>query len=105
MCAEFKINYPSNVTQSTITSNDAIIAIEIGNLADGIAVCYLDCETEWHWPYHQTLWVTSHEHTVLEITAHPAAGAYHFTNCNPGGYELEIPLVLTNLHLNHMDDF
>jgi hypothetical protein len=101
ICAEFMVDYPDNVIQSTVTRNDDIIGPELGDLASGIGVCYVHCQYNWHWNYHQTLYVTDDTKTRCDIVPHPDLGVYQFTNCNPSGYELEPCKILTHFLLNY----
>ena len=83
MCAEFAIQYPSNVIWSTVTNNDPIISVMLGGLPDAVSVCYNECQYDWIWPFHQRLYVTDSEPSWVEIIAHPEAGQVQFANCSP----------------------
>ena len=100
ICAEFRVLYPANLIQSTVTSNTDIISVTLGDLPAGMSVCYLACQTDWHWPFHQALWVTDATQTMIEIGSHPDAGVYQFANCNDG-YPVEpciaYPAMLINV--------
>ena len=84
ICSEFSVCYPANVIQSTVTWNDPIISVSLGDLANGLSVCYVDCQWGWFWIAHQTLWVTDATKTRCEICPHPDVGVYQFANCSPG---------------------
>jgi hypothetical protein len=84
MCAEFMVSYPSNVITSIVTNNEEINSVVLGDVASGVSVCYIDCQYEWNWPFHQTLYVTSAEKTVAKIVPHPQVGTYQFANCQSG---------------------
>jgi hypothetical protein len=101
ICAEFRVGYPANVIQSTVTWNTAIISVSLGDLPNGLSVCYVDCLWTWHWIAHQTMWVTDPTQTYVEIIAHPDAGVYQFANCEPG-FPVEPCIKLSNFYLNHV---
>ena len=67
MCAEFAVSYPSNVIESTVTQNDAIISVRLGDLPNGVSVCYVVCQYDWNWPFHQTLYVTDFAETNVRV--------------------------------------
>lgn len=92
MCAEFKIEYPSNVIASTVTSNDPIISVAMGDISSGMSVCYVECQWNWHWNFHQTLYVTTADSSIVEIVEHPGVDppAYQFANCDT--FPVEFPL-------------
>jgi hypothetical protein len=102
MCAEFAVSYPSNVIQSTVNSNDAIISVMLGDLPNGVSVCYLTCQYEWNWPFHQTLYVTSDDETDVTIIPHLGVGLYQFANCQPG-YPTELCNIYSDLNINHCE--
>lgn len=101
ICVEFGLNYPSNVIQGTITLNDTLY-----NIApwDYFAVCYRNCQYDWHWIWSQQIYVLDSEQTAIEITVHEDSGVCHFTNCEPG-YPTEPCTKYTNLYINYpLDD-
>lgn len=100
ICNEFMICYPVNVIQSTTTSNTAIISVTLGDLASGMSVCYLLCQYDWFWCFHQTLYVTDATQTLVQICAHPDVGVYQVADCTPGYPTVPCDL-LTNLYLNY----
>ena len=99
ICAEFMVAYPANTIQSTVTWNDAIISVSLGDLPNGLSVCYIDCLWDWHWIAHQTVYVTDPTMTYIEIVGHPDIATYQFANCEPG-FPVEPCIKLTNLYLN-----
>jgi hypothetical protein len=106
ICVEFGIRYPSNVTRSTATFNAPLLS-PLYNLycEDDIcymSVCYVACQWDWHWIFHQSLYVMNSDKTYLEIIPHPYAGAYHFANCEPG-YPIEPCTKLANLYINYTE--
>ena len=88
ICAEFKVQYPTNVIVSDVTENMALNSVTLGDLASGVSVCYINCQYDWNWPFHQTLYVTSAETTRARIVAHPLVGIHQFASCLDG-YPLE----------------
>jgi hypothetical protein len=100
MCAEFMICYPANAIQSTVTANTAIISVSLGTLDTGMSVCYIVCQWDWHWCYHQLLYVTDGTQTNVEICPHPGVGVYQLANCEPG-YPVEPVIIHSMLKLNH----
>ncbi|UCF05492.1 MAG: hypothetical protein JSV33_00200 [bacterium] len=70
MCAQFMISYPPNIIQSTVTTNPAV-AVTQGTLDTGMSVCFQDCQWDWQWPFHQSLYVTDQTPTWIEIVKHP----------------------------------
>jgi hypothetical protein len=84
ICNEFAICYPVNVIQSVVTPNPAIISVTLGDLPSGISVCYIVCQWDWFWCFHQTLYVTDPSQTTVYICAHPDIGVYQIANCEPG---------------------
>jgi hypothetical protein len=81
MCAEFSIQYPGNVIQTTVTRNESIISVELGSLVDGMSVCYKECLSDWNWNYHQTLFVTNSDPSWIEVIPHPDYGGVRFASC------------------------
>jgi hypothetical protein len=99
ICAEFMICYPANVITSTVTKNTAIISVDMGDLGSGWSVCYIECQWNWHWNAHQTLYVSDPTLTTVEICPAPGPGAYQFANCE-SGFPTEPCIKFTNLYLN-----
>jgi hypothetical protein len=91
ICAEFAIQYPSNVIRSTVTSNDALISVTLGDIASGISVCYVQCQYNWYWLYHQLIYVIDDTPTWIEIVKHPDSfiecpsfAPCYYAHCAPG---------------------
>ncbi len=59
---EFAIRYPGNVAPGVIAWNDNV-SIYVGNPQDGISIAYYDCESDWHWAMHQTVYVMNQDPT------------------------------------------
>jgi hypothetical protein len=100
ICAEFRICYPGNTIQSTVTNNDAIISVTLGDLPNGMSVCYSECQVAWHWNFHQTVYVTDATQTYIEICDHPDIATFQFANCEDG-FPTEPCIKFTNLYLNY----
>lgn len=100
MCDEFMVCYPANVIQSTVTWNTPIISVSLGDLASGLSVCYIVCQTDWFWICHQLLYVTDGTPTHVYICDHPDVGAIQYASCEPG-YPVYPNPALTNLYLNY----
>jgi hypothetical protein len=100
ICAEFKVCNPVNVITSTITWNTPIISVTLGDPDTGLSVCYIACQTDWHWIYHRLYYVTDPTQTYIYICAHPDIGTFQFANCEPG-YPIEPCTALTHMYLNY----
>jgi len=100
MCAEFRIAYPANSIESTVTQNDAIVSVTLGTLGEGMSVCYIGCQNTWNWCFHQAMFVTTAETTTIDIIGHPDNGGFIlFADCTPG-YPLSEAVVLCGMQLN-----
>ncbi len=101
MCAEFMLCNPANVITSTVTWNTALISVSLGDLDIGLSVCYVGCQTTWHWIAHRLYYVTDDAaQTKIEICPHPDTGVYSFANCEDG-YPMEPCVKLTHMYLNY----
>jgi hypothetical protein len=99
ICAEFRICYPANVIQSTVTWNDPIISVSLGDLPSGLSVCFVSCQYGFLWICHQACYVTDTEPAFIEVCAHPDVGVYQFADCSEGYPTIPISL-WNNLALN-----
>ncbi len=97
ICYEMGLNFPSNVIESTATSNDALSPC-VG--CTRWSLCFMMCQLDWVWIWHQTLWVTDSEPSIVEITGHPQSGMHRFYNCEPG-YPAEPCIIYTSLFINY----
>lgn len=84
MCAEFSIDYPENVIPLEIYPNDELIAVSMGDPADGISVCYRHCAMDWNCPFRQSILVADSSPTAIEIAPYPDTGESQFANCTHG---------------------
>ena len=99
MCAEYRILYPANIIESTVTENGAIISVTLGDLGSGMSVCYLACQNSWNWCFHQLIYVTTAEATTIDIIDHPDTDNIEFANCLDG-YPTVDAVVLCGMQLN-----
>jgi hypothetical protein len=99
MCVEFKVEYPDNVIQSTITQCWGDITLDIEDPTIGYSACVMECRLEWFCVFGQQLYVVSAEQTHLEIVPHVDVDAYQVANCEPG-YPIEPVIKLTDLYVN-----
>jgi hypothetical protein len=99
ICAEFCVDYPYNIIQTIVTTNMDIYSVSIGDLVSGISVCYKQCLYDWHWIYHQTLYVTDPSPGAVMIVQHPEASMLQVANCL-GGYPLEEAISWIGLYYN-----
>lgn len=86
ICAEFMISYPANVIQSTVTWNDPIISVWLGDLPSGLSICFIVCQWDWTWIAHQTIYVTDPTQTMCQVWKHPDPGipCVSLYDCTPG---------------------
>ena len=98
-CAEFMIVYPLNIITSTVTANDPIISVTLGDLGTGMSVCFIDCQYDWNWSFQQLIYLTDTAPSHVELVGHPDTGLYQFANCLPG-FPLEACTLLNHLALN-----
>jgi len=91
IAAEFGIAYPANVIPAAVTEN-LLISISLGSLDAGISVAFLDCQNDWVWTHHQSLFLVNADETRIEIEKHRAADAYQFATCELG-YPAEPALI------------
>jgi hypothetical protein len=103
MCAEFAIDYsddPGVIKTSTIQA--AHVSIALGSLDGGMSACFTTCQTEWHYPFSQMLYITTAEKATVRIIEHPGilpAPAYQFANCLED-FPMEPCKVFTSVYVN-----
>jgi hypothetical protein len=105
ICVEFGVHYPANVIRLTITGNTALWwGIGPGIMCEGDicygSICYIECQWDWHWVFHQTLYVMDPTPSYCQIIPHPDVGVYQFANCEPG-FPVEPCKKYTNLYFNY----
>jgi len=101
--ADFALMYPqSTLIPSTVTANDYIIAIVTGDLENGISVLYNECQYDWNWCFHQSIYITSHQPAMIEIIEHPGLDPpiYNFRSCEEG-WPIEPAIKFTNWYFNY----
>ncbi len=104
LCAEFAISYPSSgIIQSAVTPNVAIISVALGDLPNGMSVCYIECQWDWHWCFHQQIFVNAPDQTMLELIPHtaPQITVLQFAECIPPKYPMEAVIKFTNFYINY----
>lgn len=84
ICEEFRICYPLNVIQSTVTWNDPIISVMLGDLPSGLSVCFLVCQYDFFWLCHQMCYLTDTLPAWIEVCPHPDVGVIQYADCTPG---------------------
>jgi hypothetical protein len=100
---EFGVRYPSNIVLSTFTTND-IWGLGMISGCEG-DICYLSggymgCMTDWHWIFHETLYVMDSTPSYCEIVPFPESGVYKFMSCLPGHPD-EPCRIYTNAYFNY----
>ncbi|MBU8921357.1 MAG: hypothetical protein KOO63_06010 [Bacteroidales bacterium] len=102
MCAEFAIDYSDDpgIIKTAVILED-YISVSMGGLDTGMSVCFLTCQTEWHAPLSQVLWVTTVAKNTLRIIEHPGLStpAYQFSNCLEG-QPIEPCKAYTSIYVN-----
>lgn len=103
ICAEFAISYPAvGVIPSTVTSNLPIISIQKGDLTTGMSVCYLECQYDWHWCFHQSLVVNAPDPIYAELIPHTAP---EITQVQVADCREDFPIIpaikFTNFYINY----
>jgi hypothetical protein len=104
LCAEFAIQYPtSGMITSTVTPNDAIISVALGDLATGMSVCYQECQWDWNWCFNQMLFITAPDPMHVQIIKHSLATIHYiqFAECIPPQYPVEEVTKYTNFYINY----
>jgi hypothetical protein len=99
ICNEFRICYPPNVIQSTVTWNDPIISVMLGDLPSGLSVCYIICQYDFFWIAHQACYLTDTTPAWIEVCAHPDVGVVQYADCTPG-YPVWPSTIWNHLALN-----
>ncbi|HUV37077.1 MAG TPA: hypothetical protein VMX58_09095 [Patescibacteria group bacterium] len=99
MCAEFGVVYPANLIQTTVTYNNDLISVFLGDFTAGFSACYNTCQYNWHWVAHQTLYVTSPDAGHVAIGPHGDTGVYQVATCSPG-YPLDDIWEIAQLYYN-----
>ena len=106
MCAEFAVDYSTDpgIIKTSPTANSHI-SVALGALDSGMSVCFAECQTDWHWPFSQNLFINTAEKVEIRIVGHPNVGddpTYQFANCLED-YPLEPCIIYTSLFINSTD--
>jgi hypothetical protein len=83
IAAEFGIAYPANVVPATVTENP-LISISLGDLDSGISAAFFDCQNDWVWTHHQTVFLMSAAEAHIEVEKNGASHALQFATCELG---------------------
>ncbi|MGD1047208.1 MAG: FlgD immunoglobulin-like domain containing protein [Candidatus Krumholzibacteriaceae bacterium] len=95
---EFAIQYPVNVIESTVTvSEDA--SVYLGNPRDGISMAFEECETDWFWALHQTVFVLNEDLSWAVVVRDPRVSDIIACTCQTGNPIGRLE-TLTNLCFN-----
>ena len=72
MCAEFAIDYTADpgIIKTSATAAPHV-SVALGGLDTGMSVCFLECQTEWHWAFSQALFINTSSKLTLQIVPHP----------------------------------
>lgn len=101
MAVEFAIQYPANVAPGAITMSDSA-SVFLGNPQSGITIAFLDCQSDWLWVLHQTVYVMNQDPSWAVLVKDPTE-LYHpdviGCDCSPG-YPISPLEKLTNLCFN-----
>jgi len=102
MCAEFAIDYTADPGLIKTGATQAPhVSVALGGLDSGMSVCFIECQTDWHWAFSQVLLVNTTSKLTIQIVPHPGilVPAYQFANCLPK-FPIEPCIVFTNLYIN-----
>lgn len=103
-CAEFIINYPVDpmVIAGAVTPG-AGHSIVKGDLASGVSVCYLECQTDWIMGFSQMIILRSMDQNMISIGPNPESGAILFANCVEPYRPIYDAVAFNNLYLQYVD--
>jgi len=103
MCAEFAIDYTADPGLIKTGATQAPhVSVALGGLDSGMSVCFIECQTDWHWAFSQVLLVNTSSKVTIQIVPSPVVEPtplYQFANCLPK-FPLEPCIVFTNLYIN-----
>ena len=101
-CAEFAVSYPeAGIFPGTEELNPAQ-SVAQGSLANGLSICFSDCQYDWQWIGYQPIFVMVATPLIFEIVEHPTTypvPIYQFANCLEN-YPKEPCILFTNLYVN-----
>lgn len=98
MCAEFAVSIPSDIIISNIQENDRV-SVALGNLSDGMSVCFLECQTDWIYTHRVDAVAQSPSPCELLLIGHGKTGEIQFANCDDG-FPLEPLFVNPGIGIN-----
>jgi hypothetical protein len=81
MAVEYRLNYPTGLIKGTVIQNPLIV-ISLGSPATGIIAVYSECQTDWTWCHHQTIFSTNRTPRHLWIGPHPLTGLIQVAGCD-----------------------
>ncbi|UCF04497.1 MAG: T9SS type A sorting domain-containing protein [bacterium] len=99
-----RVRYPDNIIPATVTYTDNLSGVN-GTLGDGAVIGFLDCQTDWCWPFHQTLYITSADSSMVQLVPYPSDFPWaipadiSFLAC--GSSEAKHAERISNLGVNH----
>lgn len=101
-CAEFAIDYTDDpgIIKAGVTNNSHV-SVALGDLATGMSVCFLTCQTDWHWAMSHSLFINTSSKREIRIVEHPGVvpPAVQFAYC-PVGSPMEPCIILSSLFIN-----
>ena len=89
--AEFAVSYPSNINQGSVTTNPNVSST-LGELESGMSVSFSSCQTDWVWPFHQTLVRTNPDPALINVIPHPSLGGPHANECSGIQYQISLEI-------------
>lgn len=106
MCAEFAVDYTADpgIIKTAVTPA-AHVSVALGSLEAGMSVCFIECQTEWHYAFTQALFINTSSKLTLQIIPNPVVEPvplYQFANCLPK-FPTEPCIVFTNLYINYQN--
>jgi hypothetical protein len=77
--------------------------VTLGDLTSGMSVSYVECQWDWHWCFHQQIFVLDATQSYAQIIKHtdPRITEIHFSECIPPKYPLEEATVFTRFYINY----
>ncbi|MCK4538184.1 MAG: hypothetical protein KAV42_05240 [Candidatus Krumholzibacteria bacterium] len=106
MCAEFAVDYSDDPgVIPTAPTPASYISVALGSLDGGMSVCFTECQTDWHYPFSQMLFINTPSKATVRIIEHPdikPAPIYQFANCLED-FPMEPCKVFTNVYVNSVD--
>ncbi|MBU8923075.1 MAG: T9SS type A sorting domain-containing protein [Bacteroidales bacterium] len=98
MCAEFAVSIPSEIVISNIVENEGV-SLTLGDLADGLGVCFLECQNDWVYTHRVNAIAQSSTPSELLVVGHGETGDIQFANCDDS-FPLEPVFVNPGIGIN-----